>query len=623
MFCQNCGKQLPDGAKFCDGCGTKVPDVSAPVAEQPVVETPAVEAPVSEPPVQEAPVEVAPIEVAPEFPSEVALGDMAFAAPVFEEPEAPKKKCKWWKPLVFIGVPVLAIAALLVTMWHPIIGFFIKTFGPDEAYLHHVEGKVVEDTVDSVTEGYDSLLSALKETPEISENVTMSVNLSDDILSMVEQFVFGGDTEMDLSWINDAEIAFNVAQDGNRTKLDATIGLGDDKVVSAEAIMDMAEGKVYVSVPELSDKYIALDLNEVTGGASVSGMLADMLSSGELQEAIVNILPDSKTLGRLLNKYGDVILKSIEDVEESSETFEIEGIEKKVTVLEYDVDDKLLLTIAENVLEAAKDDEDIVTILENAEDVVADLMGDRMPAELDLADMVDEAIDMALDSIDDVDTTGDTLATVYTYVDGSSEVIGRAVEVEDMMVFSYLTLTKGKKEATEIIIAEQLVLAGSGETKKNLFNGTYTVEFDGTALVELEVKDYDVKKAEDGYLNGTFRLTPTDEVYDLIGMGAGEALSMVDLGLEISVKSDENTASLTVNILNGSEVYAGVTLAATGTELKAVSTPSEDKIADVDEWAQSIDPSAFMQSLPSELTELLGSMGGSRVESDMAEVSYR
>ncbi len=24
MFCRNCGKELPDGAKFCNGCGTKV-----------------------------------------------------------------------------------------------------------------------------------------------------------------------------------------------------------------------------------------------------------------------------------------------------------------------------------------------------------------------------------------------------------------------------------------------------------------------------------------------------------------------------------------------------------------------------------------------------------------------
>lgn len=27
-FCMNCGKQLPDGAKFCDGCGTATEQVS-------------------------------------------------------------------------------------------------------------------------------------------------------------------------------------------------------------------------------------------------------------------------------------------------------------------------------------------------------------------------------------------------------------------------------------------------------------------------------------------------------------------------------------------------------------------------------------------------------------------
>ena len=35
MFCQNCGKQLPDSAKFCSGCGQ-------PVAAQESVASPAV-----------------------------------------------------------------------------------------------------------------------------------------------------------------------------------------------------------------------------------------------------------------------------------------------------------------------------------------------------------------------------------------------------------------------------------------------------------------------------------------------------------------------------------------------------------------------------------------------------
>lgn len=30
MFCNKCGKQLPDGSAFCDGCGTRIASAAAP-----------------------------------------------------------------------------------------------------------------------------------------------------------------------------------------------------------------------------------------------------------------------------------------------------------------------------------------------------------------------------------------------------------------------------------------------------------------------------------------------------------------------------------------------------------------------------------------------------------------
>ena len=39
MFCRECGRQLPDYARFCDGCGAKVYSVSADVAEHEITVT--------------------------------------------------------------------------------------------------------------------------------------------------------------------------------------------------------------------------------------------------------------------------------------------------------------------------------------------------------------------------------------------------------------------------------------------------------------------------------------------------------------------------------------------------------------------------------------------------------
>lgn len=43
MFCNNCGKEIPDGALFCTGCGKKIGDN----AEQPVVQQPVIQQPIT------------------------------------------------------------------------------------------------------------------------------------------------------------------------------------------------------------------------------------------------------------------------------------------------------------------------------------------------------------------------------------------------------------------------------------------------------------------------------------------------------------------------------------------------------------------------------------------------
>ena len=82
MFCSNCGKQAPDGAKFCTGCGTPLATPVAPTPAAPVVEAPA---PVVEPvaPVVEAPAPVVePVAPVVEAPAPVVEP----VAPVVTEP---------------------------------------------------------------------------------------------------------------------------------------------------------------------------------------------------------------------------------------------------------------------------------------------------------------------------------------------------------------------------------------------------------------------------------------------------------------------------------------------------------------------------------------------------------
>ncbi len=100
MFCSNCGKQAPDGAKFCTGCGSPLAAPVAPAAPAPVVEpTPApVVEPVAEPVVAVEPtpvvepvaepvvVPVAPVVVEPVMEPVTPVYEAPAPAPVYEAP---------------------------------------------------------------------------------------------------------------------------------------------------------------------------------------------------------------------------------------------------------------------------------------------------------------------------------------------------------------------------------------------------------------------------------------------------------------------------------------------------------------------------------------------------------
>ena len=122
MFCSNCGKQAPDGAKFCTGCGTPLATPVAPTPAAPVVEAPA---PVVEPvaPVVEAPAPVvepvAPVVEAPAPVVEPVAPVVEAPAPVVEPVapvvEAPAPVVEPVAPVVVEPTPVVVPVAPVVT----------------------------------------------------------------------------------------------------------------------------------------------------------------------------------------------------------------------------------------------------------------------------------------------------------------------------------------------------------------------------------------------------------------------------------------------------------------------------------------------------------------------------
>ena len=155
MFCNNCGKELKDGAKFCSGCGAVVKQQPAPPVQQPAGQAPQYgqQAPPAQPayqqpqapaptqqasapqpayqqappqpgqPVYQQPQAPAPTQQAPAPPpvyqqpqaSAPQYGQQAPppAQPAYKQPaSAPKKKSR--KPLIFAGVAAAVVLVIVL-----------------------------------------------------------------------------------------------------------------------------------------------------------------------------------------------------------------------------------------------------------------------------------------------------------------------------------------------------------------------------------------------------------------------------------------------------------------------------------------------------------------------------
>lgn len=296
-------------------------------------------------------------------------------------------------------------------------------------------------------------------------------------------------------------------------------------VLAVADVSSDGDGKVYLSLPGLSDKVLIADSEEISLGDAGDAHFP-IVDSSLFSEELIAALPTEKELNSLFEKYIKLALDNADDVTIEKSELTVDGVTQKCRVLKINVTEKTVLKIAEALLTELQKDKKMEKILKRIEKALPD----EVKSEWDGDTLVSRFRSELAEGIEEIKSEqsaltgkGDTLLVLTDYIE-DHQVIGRELSVPNGRSIASLTAEKGGKYASRFSFSSgegDVVIAGSGNVKKGKLTGNYTVTVtssfdydenggDGSAvsmeILTFSLIDFDTEKMKAGTPCGTVRL---------------------------------------------------------------------------------------------------------------------
>ena len=523
LYCQKCGKVVGDNAKFCMSCGapiakavvtesssepkreerleerveeTKKEELKEPVAFDDVVASGAKEAENQEYPEFTYVIETD--EVSEEKKSTIEekkeewkeIGEQ----PIYINNTAmpPKKRKKFKLVPALLLCFVLLIGALGIVKGAEIRNFIAKTVSSPEKYYKKVESRELGKVVKSLTKIYDAYTKPVTDSKGLSGKI--EIKLDDGAKSLLSLASMSG---IDLSWLESGYLAYELKTKDDAAKFGGTIGLKDTGILSFDTIFDLENEKLYLRFPELSKQYVSSSLN-------TNGSLKDAMS--EYTE-LVHLLPKADTLEKLLNRYIDIALDSIDDVQTKKDTIAVKGIKENASKITVTISQRQVIQVVIAILKEIPKDKEFKELYETLYNGLKDKTD--MPTYDELIEEVKKLNEEAMESKDAMLQANDEILSMDIWVDDRGEVIGREFSIDSEYGFRYLTAESNDKTATEMNLytgEASIVFEGKGKKSGDDVTGDYSLCVNGEEILTFETSKLDVKALKNGEFNGKVRL---------------------------------------------------------------------------------------------------------------------
>lgn len=485
-----------------------------------------------------------------------------------------KKKCK----LAKIIIPIVAVLAIMGIMagvfFKDIKGIALQNFGTPQEYFEFIEKNSASAYSKKLSSAFGEYKNAEK--TDSATQVNMDIKLGDEIITLLEKEAGAG---LDFDWLKKISINTLLNNSGDKSLVEMMLMLSDTEMVGVKTIVDNKKQHVYMSLPNLIDKY-TISENEEGDTKDASRLINN--------EEFNKILPEEEEVKELIDKYFALLIDNIEGIEKTKEKIKIEGIEQELTVLKTVIEKEEIVQITENLLNELGKDE---TIKKYIEDISAFLKEEGYIKKN--KDVYEDYQDGLADALKELkkDKTIKPL-TVITYVDSRHNVVGREIEEDDVKL-GYLTVKKGKDVAVCVVL-DEVKITGKGTRENKAFNANFTIENDNKELLEV-ILSLDSAKIKDGLLNGRATLNFLDEAQKQVMKNFNMDIS--DYSVEIVFSSQQEIATQTISLNDENGELINIKLETQPVEPKEIELPNINDVVSNEEFGEYADFTKLIDAL--------------------------
>lgn len=395
----------------------------------------------------------------------------------------------------------------------------------------------------------------------------------------------GGAPAIQLGSLSDIALIYEVERDEDAMRGMQALQLSDKEyLLTLNEIYDSDKHELYLQMPEINKDYAKLELEDIADADELDEL--DNVLFGSDMKAV---MMDPKTAKSVTNRYFEILVSKIDDVEEKKDTFEAAGEEQKCVALKFMVDEDLIRETGIELCETMSDDDEIRRYF-------SDYVKNYLPTE-DADDMWEEMADQLKQAAEDLeDADIDTEFECTLYVDNLGQIIGVKMlddKEENGFLCGYV-VKKGKLnfELSCTVEDEEVVnLEGIGKLTKS----GVTADFDLTIRVQGLKKKITFALENMTTKGGVFTMD-LNQFYKLAQLaGAVDddiddyAKLIKDATLRIEYHSDNKKVDGSIGILNDGDKVAAISWKTEVANSGGIEMPSSkecEKITDEDEMVE-------------------------------------